>query len=199
MRFGCSMMRCLLALAVAVLPCVCQGLAVADQPKDLASVLTPLASAFSGRMSQFEVSGHIAVPIDGSTQPIDVRMVRYDEESFDLALTHADYAIDIRRRANVTAMALPKHGTVFIGRGSVDAADSLKPMAIADRLISKSSSLGSVSFGLNLLAAGDVEATLRGLLANANFIHDPSRGCWKSGNTTVMCPKEQSISVSTKT
>ena len=193
MRFGHSTKRCVLLMAFSVLVCIVQGLAVADQPKDLASALTPLASALSGRMPQFEVTGHVSVVIDGSTQPIDVRMVRYDEESFDLVLTHADYAIEIRRRADVTAMALPKHGTVFIGRGSVDAADSLKPMAIADRLISKSSSLGTVSFGLNLLAAGDIEATLRGLLATANFIHDPSKGCWKSGDATVSCPKEQSI------
>ena len=196
MRFGHTIKRCVLVVALAVLAGAGPRLALADQPTDLASALTPLASALSGRMPQFEVTGHVAVPIDGRTQPIDVRMVRYDEESFDLALTHADYAIEIRRRADVTAMALPKHGTVFIGRGSVAAADSLKPMAIADRLISKSSSLGTVSFGLNLLAAGDIEATLRSLLANANFIHDPSKGCWKSGDATVTCPKEQSISVS---
>ena len=196
MRFGHTMKHCVLTLTFAILTCASQGLTLADQPKDLASALTPLASALSGRLPQFEVTGHVTVPIDGSTQSIDVRMVRYDDDSFDLALTHADYAIEIRRRADVTAMALPKHGTVFIGRGSVDAADSLKPMAITDRLISKSSSLGKLSFGLNLLAAGDIDATLRGLLATANFIHDPSKGCWKSGDATVTCPKEQSISVS---
>ena len=196
MRFCSSTKRCVLVIAFGVLAGFVQGLAIADQPKDLASALTPLASALSGRMPQFEVTGQVSLPIDGSTQPIDVRMVRYDEESFDLALTHADYAIEIRRRTDVTAMALPKHGTVFIGRGAVDAADSLRPLAIADRLISKSSSLGTVTFGLNLLAAGDIEATLRGLLANANFIHDPNKGCWKSGYATVSCPKEQSISVS---
>ncbi|MBC7964993.1 MAG: peptidase C45 acyl-coenzyme A:6-aminopenicillanic acid acyl-transferase [Fuerstia sp.] len=196
MRFGHSIKHCVLTLTFAILTCASQGLTLADQPKDLASALTPLASALSGRLPQFEVTGHVTVPIDGSTQPIDVRIVRYDDESFDLALTHADYAIEIRRRADVTAMALPKHGAVFIGRGFVDGVDSLKPMAIADRLISKSSSLGKLSFGLNLLAAGDIEATLRGLLATANFIHDPSNGCWKSGDATVTCPKEQSISVS---
>ncbi len=198
MRFGHCIKLYVLVLTFSVLACVGQGLAVADQPKDLACALTPLASALSGRMPQFEITGHVAVPIDGSTLPIDVRMVRYDEESFDLSLTNADFAVEIRRRANVTAMALPKHDRVFIGHGTVDATDSLKPMAIADRLISKSSSLGTVSFGLNLLAAGNIEATLRGLLANANFIHDPSKGCWKSGDATVTCPKDQIISVSTK-
>lgn len=46
----------------------------------------------------------------------EIRMLRYDDESFDFALTHAEYAIEIRRRADVTAMALPIHKTVFIGR-----------------------------------------------------------------------------------
>ena len=196
MRFNRSLKRAVLNVLVAVLGFCSPGMLLADQPKDLASALTPLASALSGRMPQFEISGRVAMPIDGSTQPIDVRLVRYDDESFDLVLTHADYAVEIRRRADVTALAMPKHGTVFIGRGEVDASDSLKPMAIADRMISKSSSLGTMAFGLNLLAAGDIEATLRGLLANAKFIHDPAKGCWKSGDATVTCPKDQTISVS---
>ncbi|MDA1230881.1 MAG: peptidase C45 acyl-coenzyme A:6-aminopenicillanic acid acyl-transferase, partial [Planctomycetota bacterium] len=197
MRFRHSTRCFVLALVLTVMTCSTHRFAAAaDQPKDLASALTPLVSALSGRMPQFEITGHVSVPIDGSTQPVDIRMVRYDDESFDLALTHADYAVEIRRRADVTAMALPKHGTVFIGHGAVDTADSLKPAAIAERLISKNSSLGTVSFGLNLLAVGDIEATLRGLVASANFVHDPSRGCWKSGDATVTCPKEHSISVS---
>ena len=118
---------------------------LADQPKDLASALTQLVSALSGKMPQFEISGQVVVPIDGKSQPIEVRMLRYDDESLDFALTHADYAIEIRRRADVTAMAMPIHKTVFIGRGPVAAAESLKPLAIADRLISKQSSFGTVS------------------------------------------------------
>lgn len=198
MRFHPFVKRTLSCVVLAVLPLCSQGMALADQPKDLASALAPLASALSGKMPVFEISGKVEVPIDGHSQPVDVKMVRYDDESFDLALTHAEYAVEIRRRADVTALAMPKHGTVFIGRGDVSAADSLKPVAIADRLISKSSSLGTVAFGLNLLAAGDIEATLRGLLANAKFIHDPAQGCWKSGDATVSCPKDQTVSVTAK-
>lgn len=113
-------------------------LAAADHPKDLASALTPLVSALSGKTPQFEITGQVVVPIDGKPQPIEIRMLRYDDESFDFALTHAEYAIEIRRRADVTAMALPIHKTVIIGRGEVDATNSLKPLAIADRLVSKS-------------------------------------------------------------
>jgi len=187
--------RCVLLVTTVVLVCVGHRLTVADQPKDLANALTPLASALSGRLPQFEVTGNVTVPIEGSTMPFDVRMVRYDDESFDFAISHPDYAIEIRRRADVTAMALPKHGNVFIGRGAVDAKDSLQPKAITDRLISKSSSLGMVTLGLNMLAAGNIESTLKGLLAAANFVHDPTKGCWNSGDATVRCPKEQSISL----
>ncbi|HRA88293.1 MAG TPA: hypothetical protein PK992_09490, partial [Planctomycetaceae bacterium] len=157
MRFSQTLKRAVLSVFVALAFCG-QGIVLADQSKDLASALTPLASALTGKTPQFEISGKVAIAIDGSTQPIDVRMVRYDDESFDLALTHAEYAVEIRRRADVTALAMPKHRTVFIGRGEVAAADSLQPKAITERLISKSSSLGTVAFGLNVLAAGDIEA-----------------------------------------
>lgn len=198
MQIGNKLKRFLLIPLFALLASSVQQFAAADQPQDLASALTPLVSALSGKTPQFEISGQVVVPIDGKPQPIEIRMLRYDDESFDFALTHAEYAVEIRRRADVTAMALPIHKTVIVGRGDVDAANSLKPLAIAERLVSKSSSLGTVSLGLNLLAAGDIEATLRGLLASANFIHDPSKGCWKSDDATVTCPKDQSISVSAK-
>ena len=58
MRFGHCIKLYVLVLTFSVLACVGQGLAVADQPKDLASALTPLASALSGRMPQFEITGH---------------------------------------------------------------------------------------------------------------------------------------------
>ena len=198
MQFVPYFKRCVCVLTTVAVTCVCHRFTVADQPENLASALTPLVSALSGRTSQFEIGGHIVVPLDGSAMSFEVRMVRYDDESFDFEIAHADYAIEIRRRADITAMALPEHGTVFIGRGDVDAADSLQPKSILDRLISKSSGLSAVSFGLNLLAAGDIEATLQGLLASAKFVHDPGKGCWKSDDATISCLKEQSISVNAK-
>ena len=152
-------------------------------------------SILAGREHHFDVTGTIEGPIDGRQQSIEVRVVRYDDESFDLSLSHPDYAVSIRRRGDVTAMALPKHDSVFIGRGDVESADSLRAQDIVSRLISRSSSLNHVSFGLNLLAAGDLEATLSGLLSTVPIEHDAAASTWKSGDVTISFPAENSIDV----
>ena len=180
----------LLALAGGV------SLQAAERPVDLVTGLKPLVSILAGREHHFDVSGTIEGLIDdGRQQSIEVRVVRYDDESFDLSLSHPDYAVSIRRRGDVTAMALPKHDSVFIGRGEVESADSLRAQDIVSRLISRSSSLNHVSFGLNLLAAGDLEATLSGLLSTAPIEHDAAASTWKSGDATISFPTENSIDV----
>ena len=171
-------------------------LTVADSPisasegtADLIAGLKPLASAIAGRESRFQISGEVSVPIDGSQQSITVNLTRYDEHSFDLELAHSDYAVSILRRADQTILLLPKHQTAFIARGDVDSADSMQPAGIVSRLVSGSSSLNEFAFGLNLLAAGDLDATLAGLLAAAKLEHDPAAGTWKSGDTTLTVPR----------
>ena len=166
-----------------------------EKPADLVTGLKPLASVLAGREHHFDVSGRIDVPVDGKQQSIEFSVVRYDDECFDLALTHLDFAVVIRRRADITAMALPKHDTVFIGRGDVDSADSLQSRNIISRLISQSSTLNSISFGVNLLAVGDLDATLNGILSTASFEHDAAAGTWKSGDATISFPAENSIDV----
>ncbi len=167
----------------------------AEKPTDLAIGLKPLASFLAGREAKFDLSGKVELPIDGHAQTIELSAIRYDDESFDLTLAHPDYAITIRRRAEITALALPKHGTVFIGRGEVDSADSLKPVAVAERLISDDSSLASVRFGLSVLAGSDVEETLRGLLSTTKVEHDVANGKWKIGNVSVSFPTDRGIDV----
>lgn len=165
----------------------------AEKPADLAIGLKPLASILAGKESQFDVSGKVELPIDGSSQTIDISIIRYDDECFDLTLAHPEYAVTIRRRADITALALPKHGTVFIGKGEVASEDSLKPQAIAERLISDHSKLTQIRFGLAILAAGDVEGTLRGLLADVGVQHDSAAGTFSNGNTKVSFPSDQTM------
>ncbi len=168
--------------------------AFAETPTDLAVGLRPLASVLAGKEAKFDISGRVELPIDGHPQSIDISIIRYDETSFDLALTHAEYAVTIRRRADITALALPKHGTVFIGKGEVSSEDSLKPQAIAERLISDHSKLTQIRFGLGILAAGDIEGTLRGLLASANVQHDAATGTFSRGSTKISFPSDHTIS-----
>lgn len=167
--------------------------ATAEKPADLAGGLKPLASILAGKQSQFDLSGKVEIPIDGKSQSIEVSIVRYDEDCFDLVLAHPEYAVTIRRRVDVTALALPKHGTVFVGKGDVPSEDSLRPQAIADRLISDHSKLTQLRFGLSVLAAGDIEGTLRGLLASADVQHDAATGVFAKGTNKVSFPAEQTI------
>ncbi len=169
------------------------GAARAEQPADLASGLKPLAMILAGKEAKFEISGKIEVPIDGKPQPIEISLIRYDDQSFDLQLTHAEYAVSIRRRSDVTALAIPKHGVVFIGSGDAPEDDNLSPNAIAERLISDHSKLTQLRFGLNVLAAGDVEGTLRGLLSNVNFDHDKASGAFSAGSAKISFPDANRI------
>ena len=184
-------LRLILFLGLAVL-CTAP-LVIAEQPADLASGLKPLATILAGKQARFDISGKIELPVDGKPQPIEISLVRYDGQSFDLQLTHADYAVSIRRRNDVTALALPKHGVVFIGTGDAPEDDNLSPHAIAERLISDHSKLAQLRFGLNVLAAGDVEGTLRGLLANMDVKHDDASGAFSTGNAKITFPGDNSI------
>lgn len=170
-------------------------LAFAEKPVDLAVGLKPLASVIAGRESKFDLSGKVQLPIDGKAQAFEVSVVRYDDESFDLVVSHPEYAVTIRRRADITALALPKHNTVFIGRGEVDSDDSLKPMAIAERLISQNSTLSQVQLATSLLAAGDIESVLRYLISTAKIEHDAAAGKWTAGDAAISFPTENTVDV----
>lgn len=103
--------------------------------QDLNHFFEPLARS----VEKFGYKGTIEVPIDGKRQPIEVRLERFDRVSFDLQLTHPEYAIEIRRRAEGIAMGLPKHKTVYIGKGDVLPLDNLEPEGLLERIISSGS------------------------------------------------------------
>lgn len=183
--------RCLLLSLLTVFGTITP--AYCEKPADLVSGLKPLASILAGQEVQFDLSGKVELPIDGRSQTIDLSIIRYDDDSFDLTLAHPDYAVTIRRRAEMTALALPKHGTVFIGKGNVGTEDSLRPKAIADRLISDHSQLTQLRLGLSVLAAGDIEATLQAVLSNTQVRHDPTAGTFTAGNTVISFPSDYGV------
>ena len=63
----------------------------------LAEGLRPFLDALGGRQTQFSLSGAIKLPIDGEEQSVSIQLVRFGDEAFDLALTHSEYAVSIRR------------------------------------------------------------------------------------------------------
>lgn len=98
--------------------------------------LKPFLQMLSGAESRFELAGDLKINIDGRPQPVKLRLTRFDDESFDLVLTHSEFAVEIRRRADSTAMILPLHKVAYLGKGTVDNDVRLSPKDIAQRLIS---------------------------------------------------------------
>ncbi len=116
----------------------------------LSEGLRPYLQMLSGSQSQFSLTGGLQIRVDGKPQSIQLRLARIDDESFDLALTHSEYAVEIRRRADSTAMILPLHKVAFVGRGEVADDVRLSPQDVLARLISPQS---EAMVGLTILAA----------------------------------------------
>ena len=171
------------------------GLSAGEPQRDLIAGLKPVASILSGREASFSLQGDLQIPIDGSRQPVDMQLSRYDATSFDLQLSHPEYAVTLRRRADVTVLILPKHGTAFVARGAVPPADSLAPEGVVGRMISSASDLGPVSLGLTMLSNGNVEDTLKALASIAKLELTSETGEWKTGDAVISFPKAGQLQV----
>lgn len=155
---------------------------------ELVSGIKPFVSAIAGREEKFDLSGKIEVPIDGKPQTIELSVIRYNSESFDLSLTHSDYAVAIRRRPDVTAFAVPKYNVVFLGKGDVEPESSLSADSISARLLSDDSEAAKARIGFALLSAGDISQTLEGLLANTKISHDATAKSFSTGDVSMSFP-----------
>jgi hypothetical protein len=122
----------------------CGSLSAAEPlASNLAQQLEPFVSVLNGDQNSFAINAAIKIPIDGQQQAVQMHLERFDDQAFDLDLTHPDYAVSIKRRADVTAFALPKHQVVFFGQGAVDAIDHLAPQGITKRLISDATAVAN--------------------------------------------------------
>lgn len=157
--------------------------AVAAGPRvdPLASGLQPFLEAFGGNRSRFTLSGSVRVPVDGREQLVEIRLVRFDEDSFDLALSHSDYAVSVRRRRETTAFALPLHKVVYVGRGEVDSVNSLMPHGITARLLSPASRVGVFAPLFLQADAGAVSVALTTLVGAE---HNAAQSRWSVGDAS---------------
>ena len=144
----------------------------------LAAEFGPLWECLSGARETFAVQGTVGVG-GGKPMKVAVKLERYEAHAYDLKVTHDDYAFVLRRRADATALALPKHKIVHVGRGATDPADHLDPAGIGARLVSSAS---QVSFASPLLlqpSPASLTALLVGLLG---VKHDPADGRYERGD-----------------
>jgi hypothetical protein len=176
--------------AIAIVVLSATRLAAQDSlPNPLAEGVRPFLRAFSGQLEQFELTGTIQVQVDGEPQKVSVRVARIDDESFDLELTHKDYAVSIRRRNEASAFALPKHSVVYLGRGKIESADCLKPRGIQARLVGGDSKVAGY---VQLLQPLDASA-LAFTLSSIGVRRDVNEGGWKVGKVSFEFPKNGSI------
>ncbi len=130
--------------AVTLLAAVCLSTASAA---DLAAELRPSWECLAGKRDAFSLAGSLQLPDRGDDQPGDtvaIAFVRYSAAAFDLEASHNDYAFVLRRRADETALALPRHGRVFLARGQLDPTDHLAPAGSLARLVSPDSAAAVV-------------------------------------------------------
>ncbi|MFV0445146.1 MAG: C45 family autoproteolytic acyltransferase/hydrolase [Planctomycetaceae bacterium] len=145
--------------------------------------LQPWFDIVSGEADRFGVEGTISARIDGQPQAIELDLRRYDDEAFDLALTHRDYALAIRRRPDGIALSLPKHGVTFVGRGSLQSADSLRPAELLSRLVT---SRTQARFALPLLQPGDASLIVNALQSLVDLKWIEERAVWKGQDETTL-------------
>ena len=168
-----TMLASLAAVSCLLAPCL--HAAEPGKVDSLAAGLQPFLTALSGEQERFELSGTVRVPIDGKPQEILLRLARLDDEAFDLELTHTDYAVQIRRRTDVTEFGLPKHGVVFAGRGEIDSADRPSSREIVSRLVTSRSAVAQYA---PAIFQSDAEGTAGLLQTLLGVTFDPatSRG-----------------------
>ncbi|MHC4876329.1 MAG: C45 family autoproteolytic acyltransferase/hydrolase [Planctomycetota bacterium] len=183
MPIVCTANRVTVALLAAALHLSCGLLCLAADnsatPASLSHRLQPFLNALSGDQPQFQITGDVSIPIDGKPQGISLRLARLSDDAFDLDLTHAEYAVQIRRRVDVTEFGLPKHGVVFAGRGDVPSDDRLTPSGIVSRLVSPRT---EVAMYAPVVFQSDAAATA-GLLQNVlGVAFDAATGRGSAGN-----------------
>lgn len=150
-----------------------------DASKKLSTGLQPLLRIVSGKESRFAISANVEVKFDDLTVPVEMRLVRFDDQSFDLDLTHPQYSVNIRRRRDATAFALPHHKVVFIGKGETDEIDQLAPKGIVSRLISPASMAAVYA---PLAKSGDPAAASVLLSQFLKIKYDVQNDRWTAGN-----------------
>lgn len=146
-------------------------------PVSLQDGLKPFLELLAGTQP-FHLEGQLQVRIDNKLHPIQLSATRFGSEEFDLALTHAEYAVEIRRRADFTAIILPLHDVAYVGRGAVDAAVRLSPEGVWDRLISADSEAKPVLTVLSVVQPEFIDPLIQLVKKPLKAERDPQTQRW---------------------
>ena len=148
----------------------------ADAPQ-LAAGLAPILSPLSSGTSGFSLRAEIEIADGANKHTIQFDLNQIDDESFDLAIEHQDYAVVLRRRTNRTEFILPKHNKAFVGRGEIAGGDTLRPLGITQRLVGSGSKLSTY---LPLLTSGDPQVVALLLTGILKVQYDQQTESWSN-------------------
>ncbi len=147
----------------------------AEHTASLSADLKPWLEVVQGKTTAFSLQGSAAPIIDDEPQKIEFKLTRFDDQAFDLEITHTKYAVGIHRRDQATAIVLPKHQVVYLGKGQLESQDHLQPLGLLDRLISDGSILNVGIQTIGSLTSDDLFAMLQ-TFADMNY--DADKGTW---------------------
>lgn len=163
------------------------GVVAADDATRLQDQLSPLLDCVLGERDAFSVRTDIEVEIDGRPQAVQAHLTRYDDDQFDLRLHHQDYAAEIYRRHDKTALVLPKHQRAFVGSGRVDEDDHLQPLAITQRFVGSGTTIFNYT---SLLRPGNHPAVCAMLVHGLGLSDDADAKLWQGKDLRIQFDSE---------
>ena len=101
----------------------------------LGQELEPVLACLRGDRDSYTLRAELQATIQKQRHPITIEVVRWGNEEFDFRCLHADYAVEIRRRADQTILVLPVHQVEFVGTGPAAEQDHLDPRDLTRQLI----------------------------------------------------------------
>ncbi|MEZ6130319.1 MAG: C45 family peptidase [Planctomycetaceae bacterium] len=144
----------------------------------LSDGMKPFLQMLSGRLSEFDLRGDLMIRIDGKPQPVKLRLIRFNDDAFDLELSHPEYSVHVRRRVNSTALVLPLHKVAYVGTGDVAEGVRLSPKNISDRLISSASDAKPVVTMLSVIQPEFIDPLMELVKKPLKAERDPGSQQW---------------------
>jgi len=164
------------------LSCLQSQRVCADDASRLSTQIAPWLELVTGDREQFTVIGTGSPVISGKPQDVQLKLVRFDAESFDLELVLSEYAVSIRRRVGGIAFCLPKHNVVFLGEGALDKVDHLSPIGIIDRLVGSGTSM---QMGTQLVSNAKASDVASALMLLGKVAYSEEKQAWVANDLHV--------------
>lgn len=160
------------------------SLALADElpVQDLQRDLAPILEIFSGKSTSSQFTASIQVPIKGSLQTIELRLLRGVRGEYELSATHSDYSFVLHRSQSRTVFALPHHQVAFVGVGPEPLQDHLAPDGIYARLLSSESDVFQMG---QLLTAWNPLVAMQALFTFTKPTFNEELNEWKFNDVKV--------------